>query len=104
MRVCILDEVVELLRQNSVGGWAEFASAFHAFRLRHGHTEESEICTMTKMWRYLISAGSFSEHERSLALSALSDTDTYRQWVVNFKQYVLCLLVDIYAQLEDYHD
>lgn len=104
MRVCILDEVVELLRQKCVGGWAEFASAFHAFRARHGNVNESEICTMTKMWRYLISAGNFHEYERSLALSALNDTDTCRQWVVNFKQYVLGLLVDIYAQLEDYHD
>lgn len=104
MRVCILDEVVELLRQKCVGGWAEFASAFHAFRARHGDVNESEICTMTKMWRYLISAGNFREYERSLALSALNDTDTCRQWVVNFKQYVLGLLVDIYAQLEDYHD
>lgn len=104
MRVCILDEVVELLRQKRVVGWAEFASAFHAFRIRHGQPGESEICTMTKMWRYIISAGHFGELERSDALSSLNDTDSHRQWVVNFKHYVLCLLVDIYAQLEDYHE
>lgn len=102
MRICILGEVEELLRRNSVGGWDYFAKAFNAFRARHEINYESEICTMTKMWRYIISASNFSDGDRSVALSSLNDTDTPREWLVNFRQYVLCLLTDIYMQLEDY--
>ncbi len=104
MKVHVLDEVIELLRQKHVGGWAEFASAYHYFKIRHCDSEESEITCLTKLWRYIISAGRFTVEERSIALSALCETDTGREWVTNFRQYVLGILVDIYEALEDYHE
>ena len=102
-KLMLLDEVVELLRQKHVGGWADFESAYHSFRQRHCHPDESDIECMTRLWRYLVSASGMSNVERSDALSALCEHDSVREWLRNFKQYVLCALGDIYEALEDYH-
>ena len=104
MKVHVLDEVVELLRQKHVGGWADFESAYRSFQRRHCEPCESEIACLTRFWRYIVSASGFGAEPRESALSALCDTDTGREWVINFKRYVLCILVDIYDALEDYHD
>lgn len=104
MAIQVLDEVVELLRLRHVGGWEDFRPSYNTFKIRHCHPKESEIECMTRFWRYLVSASHMCHHDRSVALSALCEQDSAREWINNFKQYILSLLDDLYVALEDYHD
>lgn len=104
MKIDLLGEVVELLRQKHIAGWQDFTNAHGNFSQRHCDLGDNEVDVMNRFWRYILTNTDLDNNALDSAYSALCPSSSKREWIDNFKTYILCHISDIYDALGDYRE